>query len=250
MDNKILDEVKEKIVLALDVDTIYEAKKLINELKDYVGVFKVGLQLYTKCGNDIVKFMNDNNIKYFLDVKLYDIPNTVKEASRNIIECGASFFNVHALGGYKMMNEAVNAANAAYFKKTNQNKIKPVVLGVTILTSLNDDVLKNEFHIENKSENLVLTLAKLAKEAGLTGVVASPLEVKKIKEACGNEFKVLCPGIRPSFSVVNDQKRISTPRDAIQNGADYIVLGRAVTKELNKVETMEKIYKEILNNGK
>ena len=103
--------IKEKIVLALDVDTIDEAKKLINELKDYVGVFKVGLQLYTKCGNEIIKFMNDENIKYFLDVKLYDIPNTVKEASKNIIEKGACFFNVHALGGYKMMNEAVNAAN-------------------------------------------------------------------------------------------------------------------------------------------
>ena len=147
--------IKEKIVLALDVDTIDEAKKLINELKDYVGVFKVGLQLYTKCGNEIIKFMNDENIKYFLDVKLYDIPNTVKEASKNIIEKGACFFNVHALGGYKMMNEAVNAANEAYFKKTNQNETKPIVLGVTILTSINDDVLHSEFEIENQAENLV-----------------------------------------------------------------------------------------------
>ena len=240
--------IKEKIVLALDVDTIDEAKKLINELKDYVGVFKVGLQLYTKCGNEIIKFMNDENIKYFLDVKLYDIPNTVKEASKNIIEKGACFFNVHALGGYKMMNEAVNAANEAYFKKTNQNETKPIVLGVTILTSINDDVLHNEFEIENQAENLVITLAKLAKEAGLTGVVASPLEVSKIKEACGKEFKVLCPGIRPAFSNVDDQKRISTPKEAIKNGADFIVLGRAVTKEINKIEIMEKIYKEILND--
>lgn len=240
--------IKEKIVLALDVNTIDEAKKLIVELKDYVGVFKVGLQLYTKSGDDIIKFMNDENIKYFLDVKLHDIPNTVKEASKNIIESGASFFNVHTLGGYKMMNEAVNAANEAYFKKTNQNIVKPIVLGVTILTSINDEVLNNEFQITNKSENLVITLAKLAKEAGLTGVVASPLEVKKIKEACGNEFKVLCPGIRPFFAATNDQKRISTPKEAIKNGADYIVLGRAVTKEENKIEVIEKIYKEILND--
>lgn len=245
---EIKESVKEKIVLALDVDTIDEAKKLIVELKDYVGVFKVGLQLYTKCGNDIIKFMNEKNIKYFLDVKLHDIPNTVKEASKNIIESGASFFNVHTLGGYKMMNKAVNAANEAYFKKTNQNKVKPIVLGVTILTSINDDVLNNEFQILNKSENLVITLAKLAKEAGLTGVVASPLEVKKIKEVCGKEFKVLCPGIRPSFAATNDQKRISTPKEAIKNGADYIVLGRAVTKEENKIEVIEKIYKEILND--
>lgn len=239
--------IKEKIVLALDVDTIEEAKKLINELKDYVGVFKVGLQLYTKCGNDIIKFMNQENVKYFLDVKLYDIPNTVKEASKNIIENGASFFNVHALGGYKMMNEAINAANEAYFKKTNQNEIKPIVLGVTILTSINDNILHNEFNIENQAENMVITLAKLSKEAGLTGVVASALEVKRIKEACGKEFKVLCPGIRPSFSNLDDQKRISTPKEAIKNGADYIVLGRAITKENNKIEIMTKIYKEILN---
>ena len=239
--------IKEKIVLALDVDTMEEAKKLINELKDYVGVFKVGLQLYTKCGNDIIKFMNQENVKYFLDVKLYDIPNTVKEASKNIIENGASFFNVHALGGYKMMNEAINAANEAYFKKTNQNEIKPFVLGVTILTSINDNILHNEFNIENQAENMVITLAKLSKEAGLTGVVASALEVKRIKEACGKEFKVLCPGIRPSFSNLDDQKRISTPKEAIKNGADYIVLGRAITKENNKIEIMTKIYKEILN---
>ena len=239
--------IKEKIVLALDVDTMEEAKKLINELKDYVGVFKVGLQLYTKCGNDIIKFMNQENVKYFLDVKLYDIPNTVKEASKNIIENGASFFNVHALGGYKMMNEAINAANEAYFKKTNQNEIKPIVLGVTILTSINDNILHNEFNIENQAENMVITLAKLSKEAGLTGVVASALEVKRIKEACGKEFKVLCPGIRPSFSNLDDQKRISTPKEAIKNGADYIVLGRAITKENNKIEIMTKIYKEILN---
>lgn len=248
MDNKFEENLKEKIVLALDVNTKDEAKKLIVELKEYVGVFKVGLQLYTKSGNDIIKFMNDENIKYFLDVKLHDIPNTVKEASKNIIESGASFFNVHTLGGYKMMNEAVNAANEAYFKKTNQNRVKPVVLGVTILTSINDEVLNNEFQIANKSENLVIILAKLAKEAGLTGVVASPLEVKKIKEACGNEFKVLCPGIRPSFAATNDQKRISTPKEAIKNGADYIVLGRAITKEENKIEVIEKIYKEILND--
>ena len=239
--------IKEKIVLALDVDTMEEAKKLINELKDYVGVFKVGLQLYTKCGNDIIKFMNQENVKYFLDVKLYDIPNTVKEASKNIIENGASFFNVHALGGYEMMNEAINAANEAYFKKTNQNEIKPIVLGVTILTSINDNILHNEFNIENQAENMVITLAKLSKEAGLTGVVASALEVKRIKEACGKEFKVLCPGIRPSFSNLDDQKRISTPKEAIKNGADYIVLGRAITKENNKIEIMTKIYKEILN---
>lgn len=239
--------IKEKIVLALDVDTMEEAKKLINELKDYVGVFKVGLQLYTKCGNDIIKFMNQENVKYFLDVKLYDIPNTVKEASKNIIENGASFFNVHALGGYKMMNEAINAANEAYFKKTNQNEIKPIVLGVTILTSINDNILHNEFNIENQAEDMVITLAKLSKEAGLTGVVASALEVKRIKEACGKEFKVLCPGIRPSFSNLDDQKRISTPKEAIKNGADYIVLGRAITKENNKIEIMTKIYKEILN---
>ncbi len=124
-------------------------------------------------------------------------------------------------------------------------KKRPVILGVTMLTSISDEILNNEFKINKTASDFAIHLAKLAKEAGLDGVVASPLEVKKIKETLGNNFKVLCPGIRPAHSLINDQKRIATPSSAIENGADYIVLGRAVTKADEPVKAMIKIYEEI-----
>lgn len=234
--------VKEKIVLALDVDTLDEAKKLILELKDYVGVFKIGLQLYTKNGNEIIDFMNEQGLEFFLDVKLLDIPNTVAKASENIVRRGASFFNIHTLGGSHMMSACAKSSK----ETAKELGVKePLILGVTILTSISDDILNNEFDIDKKADDFVLKLAKLAKESGLNGVVASVWEAKKIKEICGNDFKVLCPGIRPQWSLANDQKRAATPSFAIEEGADYLVIGRAVTSADNKVEAMEKIYKEI-----
>lgn len=234
--------IKEKIVLALDVDSLEEAKKLILELKDYVGVFKIGLQLYTKNGNEIIDFMTEQKLEFFLDVKLLDIPNTVAKASENIVRRGASFFNIHTLGGSEMMKACVKSSKqTAALLATKE----PFILGVTILTSISDDILNNEFDINQKAEDFVLRLAKLAKESGLDGVVASVWEARKIKEICGNDFKVLCPGIRPQWSLTNDQKRAATPNFAISEGADYLVIGRAVTAAEDRVEAMEKIYKEI-----
>ena len=237
-------KIKEKIVLALDVDSIEEAKKLILELKDYVGVFKIGLQMYTKNGNEIVDFMNEQGLEYFLDVKLMDIPNTVAKASENIVRRGASFFNIHALGGAEMMKQCVNASKAA---AEDMNKKAPFILAVTILTSISDEVLNNELEINQSASEYAIKLAKLAKECGLTGVVASTWEARKIKEACGEDFKVLCPGIRPEWSLKNDQKRAATPAVAIAEGADFLVIGRAVTAAEDRVEAMEKIYQEMGN---
>lgn len=234
--------IKEKIVLALDVDTLDEAKDLIMELKDYVGVFKVGLQLYTQNGNEIIDFMTEQGLEFFLDVKLLDIPNTVAKASENIVKRGASFFNIHTLGGAEMMKQSVKSA-----KETAERlgQKEPFILGVTVLTSISDDVLSNELEIEKNASEYALKLAKLAKDSGLDGVVASTWEAKKIKEICGGSFKVLCPGIRPEWSLKNDQKRAATPAIAIQEGADYLVIGRAVTAAENKINAMEMIYKEI-----
>lgn len=239
---KINPEIKEKIVLALDVSTIEEAKSLINELKDYVGVFKVGLQFYTGNGDELFNLMNELNLKYFLDVKLMDIPNTVAKASENIIRKGADFFNIHALGGKEMMQKCVEAANTTAEKLNRQ---APTVLAVTVLTSISNDKLNNELNINDNVNDYALKLAKLAKEAGVTGVVASTFEARRIKEACGRDFKVLCPGIRPQWSAKDDQQRLATPSLAIQEGADYLVIGRAVTNAENKVEAMQKIYEEI-----
>lgn len=138
-------------------------------------------------------------------------------------------------------------AAAAGAKKAAEklNKKPPIILAVTMLTSISEDVMKNEFEIDADVSDFAIRLAKLAKKAGLTGVVASSLEARKIKEACGADFKVLCPGIRPEWSTKDDQKRIATPKFAIGEGADYLVIGRAVTKAQNRIEAMEKIYEEI-----
>lgn len=238
------NDIKEKICLALDVETLNEAKKLVDELAAYVGVFKVGLQLYTAFGNDIVDYIKGRDANFFLDVKLMDIPNTVQKASENIVARGANFFNVHCFGGLKMMQGAVEGAKIAAEKRGVE---PPIILGVTVLTSISQDVFDNELHIEHNVSDYAIELAKLAKKAGLTGVVASPHELKRIKEACGNEFKVLCPGIRPKWSATDDQKRIATPEETLKNGADYIVLGRAVTSAPQPIEAMKRIYEEIKN---
>lgn len=235
-------QIKEKIVLALDVDTLEEAKKLILELKDYVGVFKVGLQMYTQNGNEIIDFMTEQGLDFFLDVKLLDIPNTVAKASENIVRRGASFFNIHTLGGSEMMRQCAQASKAT---AQELGRKEPLVLGVTILTSISDEVLNNELEINQSASDYVLKLAKLAKDSGLGGVVASTWEARKIKEICGQDFKVLCPGIRPEWSLKNDQKRAATPAVAIAEGADYLVIGRAATSAEDRVEAMEKIYREI-----
>lgn len=239
------EKIKEKIVLALDVEELEEAKSLVDSLYPYVGTFKVGLQLYTKYGNEVISYISGKNSNFFLDVKLHDIPNTVEKASENVVLRGANFFNVHATGGLKMMEAAVRGA-----KKASEalGKKAPVILAVTMLTSISQEVMNDEFEIKADVSEFAIRLAKLAKKAGMTGVVASSLEARKIKEACGADFKVLCPGIRPEWSSKDDQQRIATPKFAINEGADYLVIGRAVTKPaqgLTPLEAMKKIYDEI-----
>ncbi|MDD3420396.1 MAG: orotidine-5'-phosphate decarboxylase [Candidatus Gastranaerophilales bacterium] len=234
--------IKEKIVLALDVDTLEEAKEMILELKDYVGVFKVGLQLYTQNGNEIIDFMKEQGLEFFLDVKLMDIPNTVAKASENIIKRGASFYNIHTFGGKAMMEASVQSAKST---AKDLGYKEPIVLGVTVLTSISDEVLAAELEIPSTASDYVLKLAKLAKESGLDGVVASTFEARRIKEVCGQDFKVLCPGIRPEWSLKNDQKRAATPKVALSEGADFLVIGRAVTAAENRLDAMQKIYKEM-----
>ena len=235
------EKIKEKIVLALDVETLEEAKKLVDELSPYVGTFKVGLQLYTGFGNEIIDYIKSKNSNFFLDVKLMDIPNNVKKASENIVLRGANFYNVHALGGLEMMKQS---KEGAYKAAEKLGKKPPLILAVTVLTSISQEVLDNEIKVNTQVRELAINLAKLAKEAGLDGVVASVHELRAIKEACGEDFKVLCPGIRPLWSLKDDQKRIATPAQALKDGADFLVIGRAVTAAEDRVEAMKKIYEE------
>lgn len=234
--------IKEKIVLALDVEKLEEAKELVSELAPYTGTFKVGLQLFMGYGLEVVNYILSKNANFFLDVKLHDIPNTVKKASENIVLNGANFFNIHCTGGLEMMKAAREGADSMAEK---MNKKPPVILGVTMLTSISQEVFDKQFEINKNVSDFAIKLAHLAKEAGLDGVVASPMEVETIKKELGADFKVLCPGIRPKWSLTDDQKRIATPSATIKRGADYIVLGRAVTKAENRIEAMEKIYEEI-----
>lgn len=240
--NEINNEIKEKLVLALDVETLEEAKILVDELSAYIGTFKVGLQLFCGYGLEIINYIKEKNSGFFLDVKLHDIPNTVNKASFNVIKNGADFFNVHATGGIEMMKAARQGADEASQK---YNRKKPIILAVTVLTSISDEILKEELDNKNNAADFVLKLAKNAKAAGMDGVVASAKELKMIKENLGKDFIVLTPGIRPKWSAVNDQKRIVTPSDAISDGADFIVLGRAITQADNRIQAIEKVYDEI-----
>lgn len=236
------EEIKKKLVLALDVEDIETAKNLVDELSPYIGTFKVGLQLFCGYGLEIVNYIKEKNADFFLDVKLHDIPNTVEKASYNVIKNGANFFNVHASGGVEMMRAARHGADVAAQK---YNMKKPLILAVTILTSINDAILEKEHLNKNKVEDMVLQFAKNAKAAGLDGVVASAHELKTIKRELGEDFVVLTPGIRPVWSLKDDQKRIATPSSAIEDGADYIVLGRAITNSEDKIEAVKKVYEEI-----
>ncbi len=233
---------KDKLVLALDVDTMDEAKALVSELKEYVGVFKVGLQLFTNVGPKIFEYIQGEGGKIFFDGKFHDIPNTVAKANANIIKHGVTFFNVHTLGGSKMMSTSAKTARetAKLYKLP-----KPIILGVTLLTSFGQRTLTEELGVDLNIDDYVSKLAVLAKNSGLDGVVASAVDVPKIKKLCGEDFIILCPAIRPTWSVVNDQVRFVTPTDAIRAGVDYLVVGRPITSAKDKGSAAKMILDEI-----
>ena len=233
---------KERLVLALDVDNFKKAEELVGKLNNYVGVFKIGSQLFTAEGAKVVNMVNDKGGKVFLDLKFHDIPNTVARAAEVATKSGVYIFNVHTSGGYEMMKAAAEAT-----KKTSLalGIRKPLILGVTLLTSINQEILEKEIGIKKRLEEQVVHLAKLAKAAGLDGVVASPREIKEIRKACGENFVILTPGIRPAGKSSDDQKRIMTPREAIKLGADFLVIGRPIRNAFNPVEAAKEILKEM-----
>ena len=233
---------RDKLVLALDVNTMEEAKSLVTELKDYVGVFKVGLQLYTSVGPDIIKMIQDEGRDIFFDGKFHDIPNTVAKASANLIKQGVSFFNVHITGGSKMISTCLKLSRET---AKSYGFPKPTVLGVTLLTSFGQKTLTEELLINHNIDDYVSQLAKIAKKSGLDGIIASATDVPKIKKTCGEDFIILCPAIRPTWSVVNDQIRIVTPRDAIKIGVDYLVIGRPITLAKDRLSAAKLIIDEM-----
>ena len=228
---------KDRLILALDVDTLDEAKELVFELKDYVGIFKVGLQLFTSVGPEIIKIIHEEGGKIFFDGKFHDIPNTVAKANANLVKHGVTFFNMHIQGGSKMITTSTKLAR----ETAKLHKLpRPVILGVTLLTSFGQRTLTEELGVDKNINDYVCRLAKLAKDSGLDGVVASATDAPKIRKAHGQDFIILCPAIRPTWSVVNDQVRFVTPTDAIRAGVDYLVVGRYLFKKADQPKWWEK----------
>lgn len=232
----------DKLVLPLDVNSLDEAKQLVMELKDYVGVFKVGLQLFTSVGPDIIKLIQGEGKEIFFDGKFHDIPNTVAKASANLVKHGVTFFNIHITGGSKMIHNCLKLS-----KETAKSYgfPKPTVLGVTLLTSFGQRTLTEELLINLNIDDYVSQLAKVAKKSGLDGIIASATDVPKIKKECGEDFIILCPAIRPTWSVVNDQIRVVTPRDAIRAGVDYLVVGRPITSAKDRISAAKLVIDEM-----
>ena len=229
----------EKIIVALDVETQAQALALARKLKGKAGVFKIGKELFTACGPSVVKKIQKLGGKVFLDLKFHDIPNTVAKAVAQATKLGVYMMTIHTSGWLEMMQAAAKAA-----RENAPKDAAPIILGVTILTSLDDAGLK-KIGYKYTAEQMVLRLAKLAKEAGLGGIVSSPKEVKKLRKALGKDMVLVTPGIRPLWAAAGDQKRIMTPRDAIKAGADYMVIGRPITAQKNPAEAAELIAKEI-----
>jgi orotidine-5'-phosphate decarboxylase len=243
---------KDRLIIALDVNDSRKALELVNMLAPYTGMFKVGMELFYSQGAGIISEIKKKNCKVFLDLKLHDIPNTVYRAARALAGLGADIINVHAAGGKEMMRQAMAGVKEGVKEGAAASGARPpLVIAVTVLTSIDQEVFNSQLGVPGPIMDSVLSWAVQAKEAGLDGVVASPLEVAAIREACGKKFVVVTPGIRPSGSDVGDQKRIMTPGQAINAGATYIVVGRPVTAADDPVSAAMKIAAEIdLTPGK
>jgi orotidine-5'-phosphate decarboxylase len=232
---------KEKIIFALDVEHFTEAQHWVNLLKDRVGIFKVGKQLFTHAGPKVVDMIHQKGQKAFLDLKFHDIPNTVAKAGAEATKLNVTMFNLHALGGFEMMRKTVDTSRAT--AKT-LGIPKPLILAVTILTSMDEDTLK-EVRIQGPLLEEVGHLAHLSMKAGLDGVVASPQEIGIIRERCGDKFLIVTPGIRLPSDKKDDQKRTLSPKEAIAAGANYLVIGRPIKEAKDPIEAVNKIIEDI-----
>lgn len=237
------ESAREKIIFALDVNGLNEVEKWSELLAAEVGMFKIGKQLFTSTGPAAVRLIQQHGGEVFLDLKYHDIPNTVAMATLEAARLGVKLTNLHALGGYEMM-----AATMAALDKEFKGAPRTKVLAVTILTSSTEETLR-AVGIEHPVTDMVVRLARLAKSAGVDGVVASPHEVGLIRAACGPDFLIVTPGVRPAFASADDQKRIMTPGDAVAKGADYLVIGRPISAAAEPVKAAEMIIDEIVALG-
>jgi len=237
------EEARKRLIFALDTSSLSEAFKWVELLSSRVGLFKVGKEAFTSFGPDLLKGIKERGGSIFLDLKFHDIPNTVSAAAVAAASWGVDMFNVHASGGFEMMRRTADAIKELPGQK------KPIVLAVTVLTSLDDNDLK-EIGYRYSSAELALNLAGLAKKSGMDGVVASAWEVSDIRKQCGKDFVIVTPGIRLADGgektiSSDDQKRTLTPAEAIRKGADYLVVGRPIRTARDPGKTAESIVEEI-----
>ena len=228
--------------MALDTDDGDEIDWISGTLMDIIGWFKMGFQAYSALGMEAFPWFKQNGYKTFVDLKFHDIPNTVARDVETMTRYGANMINMHASGGFEMMQTARNSADDAAYKA---NIPRPILLGVTILTSIDETGFQQNFGSERQLSEQVVFLAQLAQAAGLDGVVSSPLEIEPIRNACGDNFLIVTPGIRPKWADVGDQRRITTPAEAINRGADFIVVGRPIIEAEDPLEAAGKILDEM-----
>jgi orotidine-5'-phosphate decarboxylase len=234
---------KERIILALDVSDADYALELVDRFSDHIEIFKVGLELFSSAGPSVVRSIQDRGKKVFLDLKLHDIPNTVARAAIAATRLGVFMFNIHASSGFEAMRRCRDSVVELCLK---ENLNRPKILGVTVLTSLGQNTLKEELGIQHSLRTHVRQLSSLAMKAGLDGVIASGHEVSMIRNYCGKNFLIATPGIRPSWRPPDDQKRTMTPREAIREGADYLVIGRSILSQPDPLKALDLITIEML----
>lgn len=232
---------KDKIIFALDMEHFGEAQRWVKLLKDHVGIFKIGKQLFTHAGPKVIDMIRQKGQKVFLDLKFHDIPNTVAKAGEEATKLGVAMFNLHALGGFEMMKKTVDASRAT---AKSLGIPKPLILAVTILTSMDEETLK-EVGVQGPLIEEVGRLAFLSMKAGVDGVVASPQEIGIIRERCGEKFLIVTPGIRHPSDKRDDQKRTMSPKEAIAAGANYLVIGRPIKESKDPLEAVQKIIEDI-----
>lgn len=235
------ERARERLIFALDVSTAREAGALVRSLRDSVAMFKVGKQLFLREGPRIIQFVRERGGEVFLDLKFHDIPQTVARASVEATRLGVAMFNVHASGSTTMMKEAVRQVRRVC---RTEHLRRPRMLAVTVLTSLSSTDLQT-VGVASPVADQVLRLAILASEAGMDGVVASPHEIRAIREACGPRFLIVTPGIRRDGDERGDQTRVTGPAEAVLSGADYVVVGRPIRDAENPREEAERIVDEI-----
>ena len=238
-----------RILIPLDFPTADQAISCVAGVRDDVGGFKVGLELINAVGVDIfdqIRRAAGPAVRIFYDCKLHDIPNTVAGAARAIAGRGLWMFNIHASGGSIMLKAAVEAAaQGAELKGVK----KPLVIAVTVLTSISSEILTNELAVGRTVAGHVVSLARMAQDAGCDGVVASPHEISAIRDACGPNFCLVIPGVRPAGSDVGDQKRVMTPGQAARAGADYLVIGRPITGAPDPLAAVRSINREVAGSA-